>query len=413
LLAGLPVTLRFEVGGSEQAGAHEVFVFLDGIECAHTSLELVSSAQHAGNLTLPPMQEGTREITVALRYDWEETQQFASVDTLLVLVQREEDAIRESSAAEKGNERRWVAWRKKLQFRPRDELEAKGWRSAGYYRNKEADGKGNVVVLVVANQGYQDLLQHWMCHADRLGLKYMIGLADPEIGRWVHENHPEVQTHMLFEGSSMSEEGSFMSEVFYRIVWRCMELVRDLLDRSLSVLFVDIDVMLLADPAGLVEHNCDLVYQQNHCDGIPPREASEHGEPNAGFYFVRAGHAAKRFLNEVLLGKAPPPADAELNRKRFYSHDQRVQIHFWNRLRSWLADGRAKLAQVPRQRYEHRDLFPSKFCAADALAYATGWALDRERFEAVNGSLVALHAKCIIGKAKKVEMMRELGVLCF
>ncbi|EKX39786.1 hypothetical protein GUITHDRAFT_114035 [Guillardia theta CCMP2712] len=173
-----------------------------------------------------------------------------------------------------------------------------------------------------------------------------------------------------------------------------MELVRELLDRSLSVLFIDIDVMLLRDPVDLVEHNCDLVYQQNHCAEIPPREATEEGEPNAGFYFVRAGQAGKRFLDEVLQGKVPPPpGDVRHNKNRFYSHDQRVQ--------------------VPRQRYEHRDLSPSKFCAADARAYATGWALDRERFEQVNSSIVALHANCIIGKSKKVELMRSLGVLCF
>ncbi|EKX39785.1 hypothetical protein GUITHDRAFT_114034 [Guillardia theta CCMP2712] len=140
------------------------------------------------------MREGEHEVMLALQLEWEDINQPSSIELLQVLVHGEHER------RDEGNAPGLQGWRRKLQFEPRDGLEEKGWQSAGFYQSKEADGKENVLVLVVANEGYKDLLQHWICHADRLGLKYMVGLADPQIGRWMEEHHPKVRTHVLFEG---------------------------------------------------------------------------------------------------------------------------------------------------------------------------------------------------------------------
>ena len=116
-------------------------------------------------------------------------------------------------------------------------------------------------MVVVANYGFRDMLANWMCHADRLGLRYLVGLVDSEVEVWMKRHYPDVHTHLLLndtDGKRMKEDTSYMSWEMLRIVWSCHLLVLHLLARGLSVLYMDVDVVLLADPVAAVRHSWSL-----------------------------------------------------------------------------------------------------------------------------------------------------------
>mmetsp|Transcript_40187 Transcript_40187/g.126462 ORF Transcript_40187/g.126462 Transcript_40187/m.126462 type:complete len:314 (-) Transcript_40187:73-1014(-) len=266
----------------------------------------------------------------------------------------------------------------------------------------------STLILVVCNTGYRELLRNWMCNAQRLGLKFLVGLADPEIARWMEREHGEVETYPLFEHAEVSAEGEFMSSNFFRIVWRAMELVRELLDSGISVFFIDVDVHLLQDPHLYLSSNCDLVYQQNHCGAdAPARTAMEVTEPNSGLYLVKSRWASKQFLSEILLNK---PADRKSGEK--YSHAERVQIQYWEHLKRWYGFQRAVLSQLPEENDKERKKHVAKFCAADSHKFATGWALERDNFSIIKSEVIALHINCITGRQNKIDKLRNLSLWC-
>ena len=116
-------------------------------------------------------------------------------------------------------------------------------------------------MVVVANYGFRDMLANWMCHANRLGLRYLVGLVDSEVEVWMKRHYPDVHTYLLLndgDGKRMKEDTTYMSWEMLRIVWSCHLLVLHLLARGLSVLYMDVDVVLLADPVAAVRHSWSL-----------------------------------------------------------------------------------------------------------------------------------------------------------
>ena len=83
-----------------------------------------------------------------------------------------------------------------------------------------------------------------MCYADRLSIKYLVGMVDRSISLWMEQHFPHVHTYEL-EGAGSEEadarnpgENSYMCVGMLRIVWSYHELVLRLLQRGLSVLYM-------------------------------------------------------------------------------------------------------------------------------------------------------------------------------
>ena len=275
------------------------------------------------------------------------------------------------------------------QFVPRDELEAKAWSAAGYYKsrtNADRDLAG-VVVVVVANFAYRDMLANWMCHADRLGIKYLVGMVDRSVSLWMKQHFPHVHTYEL-EGAGSEEtdaqnpgENSYMCVGMLRIVWSCHELVLRLLQRGLSVLYMDTDAVLLRDPVAAVRHSCDFVYQQNHCgDALPARVATRHTEPNAGFYFAAPSKLFPEVMRQVkkkLPGNVGGSAQVALPPAKFVPKEYCVQNLLWKTLAFFaVAEARTTFFSPPRARDgDQRGREPDSddsLCALDGHEFATG-----------------------------------------
>ena len=264
ILSGLPVSLRVDAFGAlHMSGNYHFVAILDGTPVAHArarpDLDSGGASRRCGaQLTLKPLKPGSHELIVALHHsDGTLFDAFVAVSNLAMTVlagNTASEAVPETVAGGKP------------QFVPRDELETLAWRAAGFYANttKDTADLAGVVVVVVANYGYRHMLANWMCHSDRLGLRYLVGIVDEGLKHWMDRHYPHVPTHLLFEpsaGSSMQDDTSYMALDMMRVVWACHELVLRLLDRGLSVLYTDADVVFLRDPVASVLHSCDFSYQ--------------------------------------------------------------------------------------------------------------------------------------------------------
>jgi hypothetical protein len=98
--------------------------------------------------------------------------------------------------------------------------------------------------------------------------------------------------------------------------------------------------------------------------------------------------------------------------KKFLLKEYCVQNMLWKTLKTFHA-GHALFFSPPRGHTarEVGDTTPA-LCALDALAFATGWALNASLFERVQEEVSALHATCVIGQTVKIQMLRDLGLWC-
>jgi hypothetical protein len=270
LVTGVPVSVHVDAHGDLRLWGYYHFVaLLDGtqVSYARTRADLDDGEPRRGCralLTLKPLQPGTHEIVVALQHSDGIHSNGGSLDSALsfaaIHVTVEDSPLpashsqgrngeggekREQKLAEDGSE-------EAAQFVPRDELEAKAWSAAGYYVNRKKNlsnvHTAGVLVLVVANYGYRQMLANWMCHADRVGIKYLVGVVDTLLQEWLAQHFAHVPSHLIFNSSlglDLQHDTSYMALDMMRLVWTCHELVLQLLERGLSVLYMDVDVVLL------------------------------------------------------------------------------------------------------------------------------------------------------------------------
>ena len=268
LVTGLPVSVSVDAHGALRPWGYYHFVaFLDGtqVSYARTRADLDDSEPRRGCralLTLKPLQPGTHEIVVALQHSDGMHSNAGGLESALsfaaIHVTVENSPLPASHAQgrtrEGGDAAAFVAAdsEQAAQFVPRDQLEAKAWSAAGYYVKKKQNVSdvhtAGVVVLVVANYGFRKMLANWMCHADRIGIKYLVGVVDKQLQEWLAQHFAHVPSHLIFNSSlglDLQHDTSYMALDMMRLVWTCHELVLQLLERGLSVLYMDVDVVLL------------------------------------------------------------------------------------------------------------------------------------------------------------------------
>jgi len=167
-------------------------------------------------------------------------------------------------------------------------------RHAGLYANKTAHPEFNNTVLVTAsNAAYSNILWNWRCHADKLGLDYIIVALDPDIYKEAGGSQS-----LLIEGNYYREAQTFRQGHFNQISCSKLQVVLDIMNETgLNVVFSDPDNVFRDDPFANGTSLGDkmrlgkfqYIYQQNHNWRNVPNESSigaEVEEGNTGFYFA-------------------------------------------------------------------------------------------------------------------------------
>lgn len=278
-------------------------------------------------------------------------------------------------------------------------------RHAGLYTKKGAHKEFADTVLVTAsNVAYSDMLKNWRCHADKLGLDYIIISLDPDLYK---ETGPE-QT-MLVEGSYFREHAKFRQGHFNEMSCTKLRLVKEIMSATgLNVVFSDPDNIFREDPFAkgvslgdkMRLNKFEYIYQQNHGRRNLPNSSdigAEVNEGNTGFYFVAGTRKAKgvQALFEAGL------AECEKH------HNIDDQTNFWQALKTIrnasgrevygsdsfaCADlcGKGKTCSAPDEEV-------LSYCEMDPWNHATGW----EIYNWHGKKIVTYHANYIGGGMDK------------
>lgn len=283
---------------------------------------------------------------------------------------------------------------------------------AGLYRDKQAHGEfSNKVLVTASNDAYAEVLQNWRCHADRLGLDYVVIALDSKIAGKL-----EPDRTILVNGTFVEDESTFRRPNFNLLAANKIKMVQEiLLETRFGVVFSDPDNVFIEDPFA---HGDDLgdkirsgkyqyIYQQNNGDR-PGKEAigKEVNEANTGFYFV-SGSQKSQGVQRLFLGALKECDD---------NKNIDDQTNFWRTL------GNVRAGQGPASYGEGSFACtnlcgqgqPSScnassehvldYCEMDPFAHATGWHDVMPHEE----GLRTFHANFIYGMAGKIEKLKSM-----
>jgi hypothetical protein len=246
------------------------------------------------------------------------------------------------------------------------------------------------------------VFENWVCHAERLGLKYLVWADDDEAATRISAflktgDHGKHGT--LFSSPAMTEklgvtagEANWRNRKAFNIIstYKLM-VVRMILDTGANVWFSDADIAFVQDPwpRFRLQQSCDYIFQ-NADYGMEFAES----EANTGFHLFRSNSRMVSLLHQGLnLAEKHP--------------DQSDQWALWEALL------RTDHVTVP----PNGDLAPvGKICAEFEnyaricpLPYAT-FPVGRFPDKVDLGIVVILHANWVIGRQKKYEMLKKWGV---
>lgn len=293
---------------------------------------------------------------------------------------------------------------------------SKVFKHAGLYMNKKAHPEfANTVLVTVANVAYSDMLRNWRCHADKLGLDYVIIALDPDI-----YNAAERDRFLLIEGGDFFREPeTFRQGHFNEMSCSKIRVVLDILDGTgLDVVFSDPDNVFRDDPFARGVSLGDkmrlgafqYIYQQNR-QLTPPNNSSigaEVGEGNTGFYFV-SGSSKKKGVQSLFWA-----ALQECSRHR----DIDDQSNFWQALRTvrrGLArrtygadsfDCASLCGQGSAACGAEKAEGVFDYCEMDPWNHATGWEVAGWKGP---HKIVTYHANYVKGLTNKMNKLRRNG----
>mmetsp|Transcript_60320 Transcript_60320/g.186735 ORF Transcript_60320/g.186735 Transcript_60320/m.186735 type:complete len:356 (+) Transcript_60320:68-1135(+) len=288
-------------------------------------------------------------------------------------------------------------------------------RHAGLYTDKSAHPEfANAILVTASNIAYSEMLRNWRCHADKLGLDYIVIALDPAL---LAESG--VDRTMLIEGNYFPEAAKFRKGHFNELSCAKLRIVKDImLTTGLDVIFSDPDNVFGRDPFGegvslgdkIRSRKYQYIYQQNHGRRNLPNSSdlgAEVSEGNTGFYYV-AG-TAKAWGVQALF-----QAGLDECARRQNIDDQ---TNFWQALKT-VRQGDARKV-YGNESFACADLCgKGKTCAAadeDVLSYcemdpwnhATGWDV---RFWNGPQQIVTYHANFVGGGMdKKIGKLNTSG----
>jgi hypothetical protein len=247
------------------------------------------------------------------------------------------------------------------------------------------------------------VFQNWVCHVERLGLKYLAWADDEKASDLISSflstsDHASYGTHM--SSSSMSQDLGIQS---YEVRWKQRQAfnaistyklmqVRLILEMGVNVWFSDVDIVFVKDPWPLLRHHnaCDYTFQSNNFG----REFHE-SEANSGFHILRSNSRIHDVLNRAL---------------------KTAEVHstFSDQWALWDALLRTDHVTVPPLSNTEPTVSSAcadaqnilRLCPLPTRTFAVG-----QHPESVNLTEVAvLHANWVVGRQLKYEMLSKWGV---
>uniref|UniRef100_A0A7S0FFA7 Nucleotide-diphospho-sugar transferase domain-containing protein n=1 Tax=Pyrodinium bahamense TaxID=73915 RepID=A0A7S0FFA7_9DINO len=286
---------------------------------------------------------------------------------------------------------------------------------AGLYLDKTAHPEfARTLLLTVSNVAYAPILRNWRCHADRLGLDYIVIALDPQLAE---ETGPE--RTLLVQGTYFPEAQTFRHGQFNAMSCLKLQIVKDILkDTGFDVVFSDPDNVFRQDPfapnvslgSKMRSGTYQYIYQQNHGRLSLPNAsdiASEVSEGNTGFYFASGSSkvTAMQALFQAALQECQwhPNIDDQTN---FWAALKNVRVG--NGSRTYGEDSFAcanlcgRGATCSSNGEEVLD-----YCEMDPWNHATGWEI--KQYKGVN-KIVTYHANFVGGGiARKIPKLQRAG----
>jgi len=274
---------------------------------------------------------------------------------------------------------------------------------AGLYTDKSAHPEFEKTVLVTAsNMAYAPMLKNWRCHADKLGLDYVIIAFDEQLVQDLGRD----DRVMHMDGADFPEHSSFRKGHFNEMSCMKIQIVKEIMAKTgFNVVFSDPDNIFRGDPFAqnvslggkMRSGKYEYIYQQNHGRRNLPNSSdigAEVNEGNTGFYYVSGTRKEKgvQGLFEAAL--------TECSKHRNIDD----QTNFWQALktirqgqgRATYGAGNFACANLCGQGKTCSALEEDvmNYCEMDPWNHATGWELPYYRGEK---QIVTYHGNFIGG----------------
>lgn len=172
--------------------------------------------------------------------------------------------------------------------------------SRGLYADPLRGEFKNTVLITAGNFGFLDFLLNWGCHADALGLNYVIVALDAK----TYERFDPNRT-VLAQGVDCEKAESWHQGHYYEIVCMKTQLVAEVVDKlGVDVVFTDPDNVFREDPFStkfdlgrkMRDPALDYVHQLAPGGIHDPIGHPGLGKTNPGFFFMRGSTEKRRGL---------------------------------------------------------------------------------------------------------------------
>ena len=117
-------------------------------------------------------------------------------------------------------------------------------KAAGVYAQETSIPTGaehlqKTIVATSCNYAYLRYLQNWMCHASRLGLKYLIHAQDEKLFKYLQSNVPDALVYFStgYKTVNPDEHNAFGSDHFYDVTNNKLRFAVDVLADGYDMLF--------------------------------------------------------------------------------------------------------------------------------------------------------------------------------
>lgn len=229
--------------------------------------------------------------------------------------------------------------------------------------------RNNVVLVMMANRGYNDLFNNWVRSCDLKGIEVrswsILFAVDEEAAANAERQGFRNYIDAISYGDQPREAvKAFGDRDFRLLMFQKTAIVRDVLSLGYDVLFQDVDMVWRKDPLtylldeGAVEFDARFMY-----DGRNRFHKPLHA--NTGFFLLRNRPASRKFWDEAVL------SFAEMARR---GSQQSV-------INSLLAQGGLRVDILPEEHFANGHLFsvnqPSRL-PADPFVIHCSWTSNRE-----------------------------------
>ena len=270
----------------------------------------------------------------------------------------------------------------------------------------------NVILLTAGNFGYLDMYRNWACHAQRLGLKWLLVASDRQMYSLIGPDQAILSQNAA---TATSQAENFRAAGFNLITCsKLQDVLRVSISAKVDVVFSDCDNVFRSDPfalgaslGGAIRSSLyEYLYQHNEKQST---WMIEPFEGNTGFYYISACQKRAGFQNlyfrAVQSCQERPDIDDQTN--------------FWKAFREMRSGTAHSLWRTRGKAFGHygSPFKSATFCAdtkisdTDTLSYCSLNASQHPvGLHDELSALVTYHANYRVGHDSKRERLKQLGL---